>query len=70
MRAKRLTVQQRRQIFRDLVDTQDEGSMSVRESEQHVMEKFSISETQLESIIDEGTDKDWPPLNEPAQKAG
>ena len=70
MRAKRLTVKERRQIFRSLVDAQDEGSMSIKESEQHVMKLFSISDSQLDQIIEEGTDKDWPPLNEPIQKAG
>ena len=70
MRAKRLTVQERRQIFRALVDAQDEGNLSVRETEENVMKQFNISDTVLESIIEEGTDKDWPPLNEPVQKAG
>jgi hypothetical protein len=70
MPSKRLTVQQRRQIFRTLVDTQDTRTMSVRESKDHVMQQFDISDDQLEQIVDEGVEKEWPPLNEPVSKAG
>ena len=40
MRAKRLTVQQRKEIFHALVTTQDLGLMTVAQSLQHVMKQF------------------------------
>ena len=64
MRAKRLTLQQRREIFSTLVATQDLGAMTVAESRKHVIEQFSISDVQLRQIEEEGLDKEWPPLNE------
>lgn len=67
MRAKRLTTQQRQEIFHALVATQDLGAMSVAESVQHVVKQFDITEAQLRQIEDEGIDKEWPPLNEAIQ---
>jgi hypothetical protein len=64
MRAKRLTLQQRREIFSSLVATQDQGLMSVSESRKHVIDQFKISDVQLRQIEEEGLDKEWPPLNE------
>ena len=69
MTAKRLSLQQRRDIFRDLVATQDQG-MPVRRSYQIVTEKFEINDAQLRQIEDEGLDKEWPPLNEAMQEVG
>ena len=70
MRTKRLTLQQRREIFLDLVQTQDENTMSVAESRQSVIKKYKITDMQLRQIEEEGSDKDWPPLNIPLQKVG
>ena len=70
MRAKRLTVQQRKDIFRDLVITQDEGRMSVAESLEHVRANYNITENQLKQIQEEGIEKEWPPLDEAAQAVG
>lgn len=67
MAGKRLTVAQRREIFQDLVDTQDALPLNVRESYRIVTEKHSITEYQLRQIENEGIEKEWPPLNEPAQ---
>lgn len=64
MAAKRLTMQERRDIFRTLVTTQDMRLMSVAQSRQHVTRQFEISEQQLREIEEEGLDKEWPPLNE------
>jgi hypothetical protein len=69
MSTKRLTLQQRRDIFRDLVATQDMG-MPVRKSYQIVTEKFGITEPQLKQIEDEGIEREWPPLNEAMQEVG
>lgn len=65
MASKRLPVEKRKEIFHTLVSTQDEVR-NVRESYELVTDKFEISETLLRQIEDEGLDKEWPPLNEPA----
>jgi len=70
MRAKRLTVQQRKDIFRDLVITQDEGRLSVAESLEHVRVSHNITENQLRQIQEEGIEKEWPPLDEAVQAVG
>jgi hypothetical protein len=67
MRAKRLTLQQRQEIFKDLVMTQDVVT-NVRKSYQLVTEKFEITDAQLRQIEDEGLDKEWPPLSEAVQE--
>src|SRR5712692_479100 len=68
MSAKRLTLQQRREIFRALVDTQDMGLMSVAQSREHVSKQFEITDAQLRQIEEEGLDKEWPPLNEAVEQ--
>jgi esterase/lipase superfamily enzyme len=60
---KRLTLQQRRHIFRDMVATQDLDS-DVRRSYQIITERFEISDAQLKQIEVEGLEKEWPPLRE------
>ena len=70
MRAKRLTIQQRQEIFQALVATQDLNLMSVGESRQHIEKQFDITDSQLRQIEDEGLEKEWPPLNEAAQPVG
>lgn len=61
--AKRLTTEQRREIFRELVHTQDITG-EVQKSRQKVSKKFGISEAQLRLIEDEGIEHEWPPLDE------
>jgi len=63
MRSKRLTQQQKKEIFQALVQKQDEG-LNVRKSYQMLTEQYAITEAQLRQIEDEGLDKQWPPLNE------
>jgi hypothetical protein len=70
MRAKRLTLQQRKEIFRALVDMQDRNEMSVPDSRQNVIKLHKITDVQLRQIEEEGTEKDWPPLNEPLLEVG
>ena len=70
MPSKRLTAQQRQEIFHALVSTQDLGLMTVSQSVQHVMKQFDITEAQLRQIEDEGIEKEWPPLNEAAHTVG
>jgi hypothetical protein len=67
MRAKRLTLQQRREIFHALVMTQDMVP-NVPRSRQIVMEKFDITEAQVRQIEEEGLEKEWPPLSEAVQE--
>ena len=76
MPTKRLTLQQRRDIFRELVATQDQLAAiqdlgnPVRQSYQIVTERFDITDAQLRQIEDEGLEKEWPPLNEAMQEVG
>lgn len=67
MPAKRLTLQQRREIFHTLVMTQDVVP-NVPRSRQIVTEKFDITEAQLRQIEEEGLEKEWPPLSEAVQE--
>lgn len=66
MPSKRLNVAQRREVFESLVAVQDEGTMSVAESIQHVSKEFGITEHQVRQIEEEGIEKEWPPLEEAA----
>ncbi len=61
---KRLTVQERKAIFRALVTAQDD-LRNVRESYTKVTAHYEISEEQLRMIEDEGVENEWPPLAEP-----
>jgi len=63
MAAKRLTVEQRKEIFHNLVATQD-NIHNVRKSYEMVTGQFDITENQLRQIEEEGIDKEWPPLCE------
>jgi hypothetical protein len=69
MPSKRLTLQQRQEIFHTLVLTQDVVP-NVPRSRQIVSEKFDITEAQLREIEDEGIDNEWPPLSEAVQEQG
>jgi DNA-directed RNA polymerase sigma subunit (sigma70/sigma32) len=70
MRTKRLTIQQRQEIFRALVNTQDLGLMTVPQSREHVSKEFEITDAQLRQIEEEGLEKEWPPLNEAVREVG
>ncbi|GBD35422.1 hypothetical protein HRbin36_00534 [bacterium HR36] len=63
MVAKRLTVAQRKEIFRELVEIQD-SLQDVRKSRQLIMEKHHITDRQLRKIEDEGIRRQWPPLDQ------
>jgi hypothetical protein len=67
MRSKRLTLQQKQEIFHVLVTTQDVVT-NVPKSRQMVTERFDITEKQLREIEDEGIDNEWPPLSEAVQE--
>ena len=59
--AKRLTVDERREIFHDLVTTQDEVR-NVPQSRKIIIQKYGISDAQLRKIEEEGINREWPPL--------
>jgi hypothetical protein len=63
MASKRLTLQQRQEIFHTLVLTQDVVP-NVPRSRQIVSDKYEISESQLREIENEGLEHEWPPLAE------
>lgn len=60
--ANRYTVQERKEIFLALVTLQD-TKMTVSDSKQQVIDKYGLTTKQLEQIIEEGTDKEWPPFD-------
>jgi hypothetical protein len=70
MRSKRLTVQQKKEVFQALVATQDLHIMTPAQAEEKIAQDHDITESQLRQIIDEGIEKEWPPLDEAAQKVG
>lgn len=59
---KRLSVDERREIFNVLVQTQDEIA-NVAESRRLVSQEFGITELQLRQIEEEGLEHQWPPLD-------
>ena len=56
-----VTVEQRRAIFKAVVEAQDEGK-SVEASRAEAARRFSVSDDQVRSIEREGLDQEWPPL--------
>ncbi|MER3415270.1 MAG: hypothetical protein C4297_03530 [Gemmataceae bacterium] len=60
---RRLSLEERRQIFHELVTAQD-ILHDVPRSRKLVSEKYRISEAQLREIEDEGIEEQWPPLEE------
>jgi hypothetical protein len=61
---RRLSTEEKKEIFSHLVATQD-AIANVRKSYEMVTEQYSISEEQLRAIEDEGVENEWPPLSEP-----
>jgi hypothetical protein len=61
MMSKRLSVEERREIFQALVTAQDEVH-DVPQSRRLITEKFGITEAQLKKIEEEGIEREWPPL--------
>lgn len=57
----RLTVDQRRAIFRALVEAQDAGA-GVDASRTAVAGQFGVGVDQVRAVEREGEEKDWPPL--------
>jgi hypothetical protein len=59
MRAKRLTIKERKEIFQALVQLQDTGLASTAETIQQTAKRYKIDDSQVEQIVEEGIDKDW-----------
>ena len=57
-----LTVDQRRAIFKALVEAQD-GGAGVAASRVAVANKFAVTEDQVRDIEREGMANQWPPLD-------
>jgi hypothetical protein len=53
--------EQRRAIFRALVEAQDRG-LNVLASRVEVARRFSVTRKQIEAIEQEGLTHEWPPL--------
>jgi hypothetical protein len=70
MRPKRLTVEERKEIFYTLVTTQDSGGLSVAQSREKTVKQYGITESQLKQIEEEGLENEWPPLDEAIQEVG
>ena len=70
MSGKRLTLQQKKEIFHALVSTQDTGLLTVAQSREKVTRDYDITDAQLRQIEEEGLEKEWPPLNEAVQEVG
>jgi hypothetical protein len=70
MASRRLTIQQRKEIFHTLVVTQDEGMMTVPQSFDHVSKQFEVTESMVRQIADEGIEKEWPPLDAVSHSVG
>jgi hypothetical protein len=58
---KKLSVEERKAIFRALIEAQD-GGQSVDGSRRAVAEQYKVSEETVKRVEKEGGDKDWPPL--------
>ncbi len=56
-----LSEDQRKEIFKALVDAQDAGA-SPAASRTAIARQFSVTESQVRDIEREGSDAQWPPL--------
>ena len=61
---RRLTVQQRKEIFRALVLNQDLGDRTVPESIGYIAQQYRITNDRVRLIQEEGIENDWPPLGD------
>jgi DNA-directed RNA polymerase sigma subunit (sigma70/sigma32) len=64
MQVKRLTVKQKKEIFKALVELQDRNQLKISETIQQVAAQFGISEKEVRKIEDEGIEREWPPLEQ------
>jgi acetyl-CoA acetyltransferase len=60
---KKLNAASKKEIFRDLVNLQDE-TKDVARSREMIMERHGVTREQLKRIEEEGIEGEWPPLDE------
>jgi transposase-like protein len=65
---KRLSLEERQEIFQALVETQDVIA-DVPRSRQMIAKKFGITEATIRQIEEEGIDRQWPPLEDEPKPA-
>jgi hypothetical protein len=61
MADRKLSREQRMEVFKALVEAQD-GEVGVVRSRKEVAQRFGLSDRQLKQVEQEGVDGDWPPL--------
>jgi hypothetical protein len=61
MADRKLSQEQRMEVFKALVEAQD-GEVGVARSRKEVAQRFGLSDRQLKQVEQEGVDGDWPPL--------
>jgi len=59
---KQLSVELRMELFRALVEAQDQEVGTVR-SRQMIAERFGVPENEVRRIEEEGLQEEWPPLS-------
>lgn len=59
MADKRLSVQERKDIFFALVAAQDTHKRTVADTKRQIIKQFGISANALEEITEEGVDNEW-----------
>jgi hypothetical protein len=59
---KQMPVELRMEVFRALVEAQDQEIGTVR-SRQLIAERFKVSENEVRRIEEEGLQEEWPPLS-------
>lgn len=58
-----LPEENRKELFRTLVESQDQGT-TVKDSRTHMASQFNITIEQVHDIEREGINKQWPPLSD------
>jgi hypothetical protein len=58
---KQMPVEQRMEVFRALVEAQDQEIGTVR-SRQLIAERYGMTENEVRRIEEEGLEEEWPPL--------
>ena len=59
--SKQLTLDQRMQLFKELVEAQDQELGTAR-SRQLIATRFGVEESEVRRIEEEGLQEEWPPL--------
>jgi hypothetical protein len=60
---KQLSTTERMQVFKDLVATQDGGTLSVTQARRLIARRYGLADHELGDIEKQGLEEDWPPLD-------